>query len=109
MSAELSLGADRNRCPCCVLGARDRWGGESEWIRQGLMGIPDLTDREREVFGAMTYGPSNEELATSLGMAIRTVKFHLENLRGKLGGISRIQTCLLAMHHRIATCPAEHV
>lgn len=58
------------------------------------------------MFHAMAYGPSNDELAVSLGLSIRTVKFHLENIRGKLGGISRVQTCLLAVHHRLATCSA---
>ncbi|MEV7526656.1 LuxR C-terminal-related transcriptional regulator [Streptomyces sp. NPDC091371] len=109
MSAAVGLGADNDCCPCCRLGVRGRWGAESEWIQRALTAIPDLTDREREVFDAMTCGPTNEDLAASLGMAIRTVKFHLENLRGKLGGISRIQTCLLAVYHQIAACPAGHV
>ncbi|MFD5146819.1 LuxR C-terminal-related transcriptional regulator [Streptomyces sp. NPDC058401] len=50
----------------------------------------------------MVSGPTNGELAQSLCMSSRTVKFHLENIRGKLGGISRIQTCLLAVHHSMA-------
>ncbi|MFD7258552.1 response regulator transcription factor [Streptomyces sp. NPDC059874] len=109
MSDAVDSGVDRGLCPYCKLGARERWDKESEWIRQGLIRVPDLTDRELEVFNAMTCGPSNEELAKSLGMVIRTVKFHLENIRGKLGGISRIQTCLLAVHHRFVTCSTGHV
>uniref|UniRef100_A0AAU2JNU0 Helix-turn-helix transcriptional regulator n=1 Tax=Streptomyces sp. NBC_00049 TaxID=2903617 RepID=A0AAU2JNU0_9ACTN len=71
--------------------------------------MADLTDRELQIFNTMACGPSNEELSKSLGMTVRTVKFHLENIRGKLGGISRLQACLLAMHHRIAVCPVGHL
>lgn len=85
-------------CPYCT----------SEWIREAFLRISELTDRELEVFTEMAGGPTNQQLAHCLGMSIRTVKFHLENLRGKLGGLSRIQTCLLAVHHRIDSCPAEH-
>ncbi|MFD6969797.1 response regulator transcription factor [Streptomyces sp. NPDC059979] len=103
------VGEKRPYCAYCKLSAKERWDKETEWIRQGFLRIPDLTDRELQVFHAMTCGPSNDELAKGLGMTIRTVKFHLENIRGKLGGISRVQACLLAVHHRIAACPAGHL
>ncbi|MFI6000518.1 helix-turn-helix transcriptional regulator [Streptomyces sp. NPDC051366] len=96
-------------CPYCKLGEPGQWDNETEWIRQGFLRIPDLTDRELEMFKEMTCGPSNEELGKRLGMTVRTVKFHLENMRGKLGGLSRVQTCLLAVHHRVASCPVGHV
>ncbi|MET9962957.1 helix-turn-helix transcriptional regulator [Streptomyces sp. NPDC006326] len=69
----------------------------------------DLTDRELQMFTEMSCGPTNKQLSAGLGITIRTVKFHLENIRIKLGGLSRLQMCLLAVHHRIATCPAGHV
>ncbi|MFD7553364.1 MULTISPECIES: response regulator transcription factor [unclassified Streptomyces] len=97
------------RCPYCESDDREEWGRGAEWIRRGFLRIPDLTDRELQVFHAMACGPSNGELAKALGMTVRTVKFHLENMRGKLGGISRVQVCLLAVHHRIPLCPAGRV
>ncbi|GGR81237.1 response regulator transcription factor [Streptomyces nojiriensis] len=103
------VGEGHPYCPYCKLGERERWDKETEWIRQGFLRISDLTARELQMFHEMTCGPSNGELAKRLGMTIRTVKFHLENIRGKLGGISRTQACLLAVHHRIATCPAGHM
>ncbi|MER7732629.1 helix-turn-helix transcriptional regulator [Streptomyces erythrochromogenes] len=103
------VGEKRPYCAYCKLGKKERWDKETEWIRHGFLRIPDLTDRELQMFHAMTCGPSNDELAKGLGMTIRTVKFHLENIRGKLGGISRVQTCLLAVHHRIAACPTGHL
>lgn len=111
----MSFGVDGDRrgeenpcCPCCKLGERERWDKETEWIRQGLLRMPDLTDRELQVFNKMACGPSNEELSKGLGITVRTVKFHLENIRSKLNGLSRLHICLLAVHHRIATCPVGH-
>ncbi|WP_374322054.1 response regulator transcription factor [Streptomyces sp. AP-93] len=95
-------------CTFCQLNERDQCDKETGWIRQGLPRIFDLSDRELQVFYLMAWGPSNDGLAESLEMAVRTVKFHLENIRGKLGGLSRVQTCVLAVHHRIATCPTGH-
>ncbi|NEC69489.1 hypothetical protein G3I41_33675 [Streptomyces sp. SID9727] len=51
---------------------------------------------ERQVFAALHNGPSNEALAVSLHITPRTAKFHIANLRTKLGGLSRLQLCLLA-------------
>lgn len=95
-------------CPHCKLGECERWGKGTEWIREGLLRMPDLTDRELQIFNEMACGPSNAELSKGLGITIRTVKFHLENIRGKLDGLSRIHMCLLAVHHRIVTCPVGH-
>ncbi|MEU9862927.1 helix-turn-helix transcriptional regulator [Streptomyces sp. NPDC047971] len=56
-----------------------------------------LTDREREVLSAMPGGESNTDLAARLGITERTVKFHVTNMREKLGGLSRLQLHLLAL------------
>lgn len=99
-------------CPCCELGEAGESHRRDEapgWLHRGFPRISDLTERELQTFGAMACGPSNEELSKALGMTVRTAKFHLENIRGKLGGLSRVQVCLLAVHHRIARCAAGHV
>ncbi|WP_424211712.1 LuxR C-terminal-related transcriptional regulator [Streptomyces sp. BI20] len=76
------------------------------WIADGLALIPDLTEREREVFEYLAHDPSNEQIARHLGMAERTVKFHVANLRAKLGGLSRIRVSVLAVcHHVMARGP----
>ncbi|MFE0701929.1 response regulator transcription factor [Streptomyces sp. NPDC058872] len=56
-----------------------------------------LTEREREVLAAMPGGESNADMALALGISERTVKFHVMNLREKLGGLSRLQLHLLAL------------
>lgn len=48
-----------------------------------------LTDREVEVLGAMVTGARNNQIATDLGIAERTVKAHLASVYRKLGVTSR--------------------
>ncbi|WP_411073820.1 helix-turn-helix domain-containing protein [Streptomyces sp. cmx-4-7] len=55
-----------------------------------------LTPMEQRVFTSLRGGPSNEELALRLRVTARTAKFHVTNLRAKLGGLTRLQLCLLA-------------
>ncbi|MFD3682733.1 helix-turn-helix transcriptional regulator [Streptomyces sp. NPDC058613] len=55
-----------------------------------------LTEQESAVFLCLATGASNAELAVELRLSVSTVKFHVVNIRAKLGGISRLQACLLA-------------
>nr|WP_269454360.1 helix-turn-helix transcriptional regulator [Saccharothrix espanaensis] len=48
-------------------------------------GTPPLTDRERDVLRCLAKGYDNREIADTLGIAVRTVNRHLENIRAKLG------------------------
>ncbi|MFD4372618.1 helix-turn-helix transcriptional regulator [Streptomyces sp. NPDC058486] len=58
--------------------------------------VHHLTPMEQRVFTALHTGPSNEELAARLRVTARTAKFHVTNLRAKLGGLSRLQLCVLS-------------
>lgn len=49
----------------------------------------NLTERESEVLGLVARAFSNKEISTQLGIAERTVKFHLGNAFAKLGVNSR--------------------
>ncbi|MGR4882873.1 response regulator transcription factor [Streptomyces sp. LARHCF249] len=62
-----------------------------------------LTDQESAVFLCLATGASNAELAAELQLSVSTVKFHVGNIRTKLGGISRLQACLLAALAREGT------
>ncbi|MFI7354436.1 LuxR C-terminal-related transcriptional regulator [Streptomyces avidinii] len=55
-----------------------------------------LTEQESAVFLCLATGASNRELTVELQLSVSTVKFHVVNIRAKLGGISRLQACLLA-------------
>lgn len=43
-----------------------------------------MSDREREVLGAIARGLSSKQCARELGIGPRTVERHVENLRNKL-------------------------
>jgi DNA-binding CsgD family transcriptional regulator len=62
---------------------------------------PPLTGTEEKVLDLLRGGPTNAEIATHLGIATRTVKFHVSNLRMKHCGLSRLQLCLLATLRRM--------
>jgi len=50
---------------------------------------PRLTPKETKVMTLVSLGMSTEEVATELGVALGTVKFHLANVYRKLGAKSR--------------------
>jgi len=50
-----------------------------------------LTRREMEVAGILSRGLSNKQIATSLGLTERTVKFHVRNILTKVGLRSRYE------------------
>ena len=52
---------------------------------------PVLSERQRQVAGALERGLSTEEIAAELGIAPRTVKAHCDSLRRKLGVRTRRQ------------------
>ncbi|MFE2551499.1 response regulator transcription factor [Streptomyces sp. NPDC059355] len=64
-----------------------------------------LTEQESAVFLCLATGASNAELAGELQLSVSTVKFHVHNIRSKLGGISRLQACLLAALARESAGP----
>ena len=50
---------------------------------------PRLPPREVEILGYLAEGWSNAEIASVLGIGVRTVRFHLANLYGALGVVRR--------------------
>ena len=76
-------------------------------LNQGLMGLfvqgrtfrkpPDLTPRETEVLRLTAWGHSNKEIASSLGLSVKTVEVHKTNGMRKLGMSSRLQLVRFAL------------
>jgi DNA-binding CsgD family transcriptional regulator len=65
--------------------------------------IHDLTAREREVLGCMASGMTNQQVARSLGISIRTVAVHVSRVLRKTGSASRTEAALWAVRRGAAS------
>lgn len=59
-------------------------------------GLDQLTDREREVLGAVGAGLSNAQIGTRLFMSEATVKAHVSKIFAKLDCTNRVQIAIIA-------------
>ena len=50
-----------------------------------------LTEREFEVLSLLASGARNKEIADHLNLSVRAVRFHIENIYGKVGVHIRTQ------------------
>ena len=62
-------------------------------------GVPQLSDREREVLQLVASGLANKEVARALFISEGTVKTHLVHIFGKLGADSRTEAVAAARAH----------
>ena len=67
---------------------------------------PVLTDREREVIGALARGKSNKQIGSLLGIREQTVKNHISHILSKLGLEDRVQIVVFAARNRIVSLDA---
>lgn len=65
----------------------------------------DLTQRERQILALMVQGMSNQDIASEMGIALPTVKFHVTNVLSKLQVDSRTEAVVLAIKHKLV--PAD--
>jgi DNA-binding NarL/FixJ family response regulator len=63
--------------------------------------VPTLTDRQREILRLIANGRSNDEIATALGIRVRTVRFHRAEIARKLGISGTTALTRYAMAHGI--------
>ena len=62
-----------------------------------LGGLPELSEREREVLNELARGARNAEIARTLGVTEHTVKFHISKLLKKAGARNRAE--LISLMH----------
>lgn len=60
-----------------------------------------LTRRELEVLRLLAKGNTNRQIASLLGLSMRTVENHRANLMGKLGLVSRVELVNYAEEHEL--------
>ena len=65
------------------------------------MGAPGLTEREIDVLRLMARGRSNKMIGAELQISEGTVKFHVNNILGKLGAEDRTQAVTAALQRGI--------
>ena len=65
----------------------------------------DLSDRELEVLALLVQGLSNRQIAERLTIVPATVKYHLQQLRQKLGASRRTELVAIALRHQIVQPP----
>ena len=68
---------------------------------------PALTTRESEVLRLIAQGLPNKQIASQLGLGLRTVESHVSSLLGKLGVSSRTEAALYAVSHQGALPGAQ--
>jgi DNA-binding CsgD family transcriptional regulator len=56
-----------------------------------------LSGREKEVLNWMKEGKTNWEISVILGISERTVKFHVQNITGKLNAVNKAHAVAIAM------------
>jgi NarL family two-component system response regulator LiaR len=61
----------------------------------------DLTERELEILLLMAEGKSNQEIADTLFIALKTVKTHVSNILNKLNVSDRTQAVIYAFRHQL--------
>lgn len=62
-----------------------------------------LTQREREIFDLLVAGRSNDDIASQLFIARRTVETHRQHIMKKVGARSLVELIRIATKHGVAT------
>jgi len=62
---------------------------------------PALNPRETEMLTWSARGMTSDEIAQARGLSKRSVDFHLDNARTKLGGVTRIQAVAKAVQEKL--------
>ena len=65
-----------------------------------------LTSREFDVVRALVRGRSNKEIASELGVGLRTVESYVSNVLSKFGVRSRTEAIVYAIAHHLASAEA---
>lgn len=93
------LDLEQSRARVIALGAQLEGDESSVKLTFVLEEPVDLTEREMDVIQLLADGLTNKEIALSLDVRPRTIKFHLDNIYSKLGVNSRTEAVVYAIRH----------
>ena len=72
---------------------------------QGMMDsdppVTSLTGRQSEVLQSLTLGLTNKDIAVQLGISIRSVEEHVNNILEKIGAANRAEAVGIALRKRL--------
>jgi two-component system, NarL family, response regulator LiaR len=77
-------------------------------LAQPPVSVEPPTARELDVLRELAQGRTNAEIARQLGISERTVRFHMENLFGRLGVENRVEAVMKAMQQGWLGTPSSH-
>ncbi|MDP9728586.1 response regulator [Alicyclobacillus tolerans] len=80
------------------------WLVESFFQAEKKVAHQELTAREHEVLSCLASGMSNQEIADTLHIGIKTVKTHVGNILLKLSVQDRTQAAIYAIRHGLDKC-----
>lgn len=61
------------------------------------MSLPELAERDRECLRLLADGHKDEDIASRLGIAARTVRFHIDKVKRSFGATSRVHMIAMAL------------
>ena len=61
------------------------------------MTSPELNERDRECLRMLADGHKDEQIASQLGIAARTVRFHIDRIKRSFGATSRVHMMAMAL------------
>lgn len=63
--------------------------------------VAPLTERQREVLHSLTRGLTNRDIASQLGISVRSVEEHVNNLLEKIGATNRAEAVGIALRKHL--------
>ena len=85
-----------------MIACGEKRANAAQELRMGTStaGTPNLTARELECLTWVSRGKTDQEIAQVLSVAPRTIRFHIDNAKTKLGVETRVQAVARLLRER---------
>lgn len=85
LQAGASFFVSKQEGPAAIIAALRRAVANERDHPGGVVPMSDLSERELQVFLQLGLGRSTQEIATALGVSMKTIESHRESIKAKLG------------------------